>query len=165
MEELFHMDEDGIIHLGEDPISEDFFHEEDEDSITVDAVDDALYPVQDFIERKLSSLGCNKKEIQRIRLAVEEIFVNICSYAYKEKNKCARLCCSMSGEEARVIILFVDSGIPFNPLLQEADTSGAQFVEREGGYGIHLVKNIMDKVTYEYKDGKNVLRLEKVLKF
>ena len=81
MEELFQMDEDGIIHLGEGPKSEDFFHEEDEDSITVDAVDDALYPVQDFIERKLSFLGCSRHEIQRIRLAVEEIFINICSYA------------------------------------------------------------------------------------
>ena len=60
------------------------------------------------------------------------------------------------------VITFIDSGTPFDPL-QKADpdvTLDAE--EREiGGLGIFLVKKSMDEITYEYKDGHNILRIRK----
>ena len=50
---------------------------EDGKSITIDAVDEAIDPVQDFIREKLQGYGCDKKILGQIRLAVEEIFINI----------------------------------------------------------------------------------------
>ncbi|MDD7050628.1 MAG: ATP-binding protein, partial [Lachnospiraceae bacterium] len=32
-----------------------------------------------------------------------------------------------------------------------------------GGLGIFLVKKVMDDVTYEYRDGQNILRIRKKL--
>ena len=142
----------------------DFFMDEDGDSITVDAEEDALYPVQDFVDRKLLAFGCLDRELQQIRLAVEEIFVNICSYAYEEGTGKARISCRIIGESSKVALQFTDSGTPFNPLeCSPADTSGVQFLEREGGFGIHLVRKFMDAVSYEYKDGRNIMKIEKKL--
>ena len=137
---------------------------EDGKSIIIDAVDDAMDPVQDFISDKLEKYGCEKKPMFQIRLAVEEIFVNIISYAYSPEVGKAEIRCDVTENPLSVTIQFLDSGKPFDPLAKEdADTSGAMFMEQEGGFGIHLVKSTMDSVDYEYRDGKNVLTIKKNL--
>ena len=142
----------------------DYTISEDGSSITIDAVEEAIDEVQDFIREKLTSYGCAKKPLSQIRLAVEEIFVNIISYAYRPDIGKAEIKCEVSDSPMIVIIQFMDSGKPFDPLAQgEADTSGTMFMERPGGFGIHLVKNTMDSVEYEFKDGKNILIIKKNL--
>ncbi len=137
---------------------------EDGSAITIDAVDEAMDIVQDFIRDRLMSYGCEKKAILQIRLAVEEIFINIISYAYRPEIGKAEVKCEVTDVPMTVTIQFMDSGRPFDPLAkEEADTSGAMFLEKPGGFGIHLVKNTMDDVEYEYKDGKNILKIKKSL--
>ncbi len=133
-------------------------------SIVIDAVEDSIDFIQDFIKRKLLSYGCEKKPLMQIRLAVEEIFINIISYAYSPDIGKAEIYVSVSEAPLSVTILFMDAGKPFDPLARpDADTSGKMFMERPGGFGILLVKNTMDAVNYEYKDGKNILSIKKNL--
>ena len=55
-----------------------------------------------------------------------------------------------------------DEGKPFDPTAApEADTEAGLAQRRIGGLGIHLVRQIMDNVRYEWKDGRNVLNLIK----
>ena len=156
---------DNLIHIGGgNDVEPEYKISEDGKSIIIDAVDEAMDPVQDFIREKLLSYGCDKKILLEIRLAVEEIFINIISYAYRPEIGKAEILCVVEDDPMVVIIQFMDSGQPFNPLdVEDADTSGAQFIEREGGFGIHLVKHTMDSVDYEFKDGKNILRIKKNL--
>ena len=157
MKDLFHFDEGN-----DEPIEYTIGH--DGNSIIIDATEDAIDPVQDFIREKLLTYGCERKPLNQIRLAVEEIFVNIISYAYRPEIGKAEILCNVYENPLSVIIQFMDSGKPFDPLaVEEADTSGAMFLERPGGFGIHLVKSTMDDVEYEYKDGKNILRIKKGL--
>ncbi|MBO4863675.1 MAG: ATP-binding protein [Eubacterium sp.] len=150
--------------FGEAEQSIEYKISEDGNSITIDAVDEAMDPVQDFIREKLLKYGCDKKPLLQIRLAVEEIFVNIISYAYRPDVGKAEIRCDVAEEPLTVTIQFMDSGKPFDPLkVEAADTSGEMFLEKPGGFGIHLVKNTMDDVDYEYKDGKNILRIKKNL--
>ena len=156
---------DNLMHIGgghdEEP---EYKISDDGKSIIIDAVDDAMDPVQDFIRDKLISYGCDKKILLEIRLAVEEIFVNIISYAYRPEIGKAEILCVVEEEPMVVTIQFMDSGKPFNPLdVEDADTTGAQFLEKVGGFGIHIVKHTMDSVEYEFKDGKNILRIKKTL--
>ena len=157
---------DNLIHLGsDDEVEPEYRISEDGKTITIDAVDEAMDPVQDFIREKLVSYGCDKKVLLEIRLAVEEIFINIISYAYRPDIGKAEIECVVDDDPLVVTIQFMDSGKPFNPLnVDDADTSGAQFLEKAGGFGIHLVKHTMDSVDYEFKDGKNILRIKKNLK-
>ncbi len=158
------MEEINLIHLGgdDDTPEIDFKISDDGHVLTIDATDEAIDPVQDFIMDKLIALGCDKKTLLQIRLAVEEIFVNIISYAYHPEIGKAEVVCEVSKDPLCVTIEFMDSGKPFDPLqYEDADTSGQMFLDRPGGFGIHLVKNTMDSVDYEYKDGKNILIIKK----
>ncbi len=162
-EELsFSLDGDGA--LGESEPEIEYTISEDGNSIVIDAEEEAVDVVQDFIMDKLMAFGCSKKLMLQIRLAVEEIFVNIISYAYRPEVGKAEVFCEVSGNPLSVVIQFMDSGKPFDPLAyDEVDTSGKTFMERVGGFGIHLVKNTMDAVSYEYREGKNILRIKKSL--
>ncbi len=64
----------------------------------------------------------------------------------------------LAGE--RLIVTITDDGVPFNPLSAEAPRLDAPLEEREiGGLGIHLVRNMIDDVTYNRRIGKNVMTL------
>ena len=61
-------------------------------------------------------------------------------------------------------VSFTDSGKPFNPLeLPDPDITLSAEKRRIGGLGIYLTKKFMDKVEYEYRDGKNILTIKKDL--
>ena len=56
----------------------------------------------------------------------------------------------------------MDDGTPYDPTAQPEPDVTLSAEEREiGGLGIFMVKKSMDRVSYAYEDGKNVLTLEK----
>jgi len=58
------------------------------------------------------------------------------------------------------VCMYVCDGVPFNPLSEKAPDIDAPLEEREiGGLGIHLVRNLIDDVTYHRRIGKNVMTL------
>lgn len=119
--------------------------------------------VQDFIESKLEENNCNSTIISQINLCVEEIFVNISSYAYKEKTGTCRISVEFKNK-SQCKIIFEDSGIPFNPLEKEETNISLPLEERPiGGLGILLVKKTMDNVEYKYENNKNILILTKTI--
>lgn len=104
--------------------------------------------------------SCNQEEIHVLRLACEEIIMNVTSYAYPE---------GVDGfldvdiqKTDRMTIRFEDGGVPFNPLEQEKPDTGLSWDKRRiGGLGIFLLLRKMDDVRYAYVDNKNVLTIEK----
>ena len=132
--------------------------------ITVDATLDNLEVVQNFVSEELESQGCSMKVMMQIEIAVEEIYVNIVHYAYNPEIGKATVRCEVTDNPMQVIIQFMDSGVPFDPLAKEDADITLSAEEREiGGLGIFMVKKSMDEVSYEYKEGKNVLTIRKVL--
>ena len=134
------------------------------DSITIPAKTDELETVNEFVMHKLADRACPAKALFQLRLAIEEIFVNIASYAYEPGEGEAEIGCMVTENPPQVILRFMDSGAPFDPLArEEADTSPEGLMGREGGLGILLVKKLMDDVQYSYEDGKNILTIVKNL--
>ncbi len=132
--------------------------------IIVPATEDELSNVQEFVTSQLEAVDCPAKALFQIELAVEEIFVNIVSYAYRPEIGEATVRCEVCDNPLRVCIEFQDHGKCFDPLAKEdADTSKDALMEREGGLGIFLVKKNMDAVSYRYEDGKNILSISKNL--
>ena len=129
------------------------------------ADDKNLDEVQAFVRNEVEKLCSDMKLIFQIDLVVEEIFVNIAHYAYAPASGEAEIICQVSPLEnssAKMTLTFIDSGKAFDPLsAPDPDiTLGAN--ERQiGGLGIFLTKKYMDKTNYEYRDGKNILTLEK----
>ena len=97
--------------------------------------------------------SCAIKDLMLIRLACEELVMNITSYAYPEDVE-GFLEVDVEKTDERIVVRFKDGGMPFNPLEHR----------RIGGLGIFLVKKKMDDVRYAYEDNKNVLTIEKLFK-
>ena len=122
-----------------------------------------LVDVTAFVESQLETLDLPMKTQMQIDLAVEEIFVNIANYAYSPEDGMAIIEVELT-EDPRVIITFIDNGKPFDPLAKEdPDVTKSAEDRKVGGLGIFMVKKSMDDVSYEYKDGQNILRIEKRL--
>ena len=135
----------------------------DPNEIELDAKDDNLQKVLDFVASRLSAFDISPKTQMQIDIAVEEIFVNIAHYAYGQNEGKAKIRIEVSGEPA-AYITFTDRGIPYDPLKKEDPDVTLSADERKiGGLGIFMTKKIMDGVSYEYKNGQNVLTLKKIL--
>ena len=119
-----------------------------------------------FIDEKLEEAGCSMKTQVQIDVAVEEIFVNIASYAYVLKSGIgdALIRVAIRQDPKRVEITFIDSGIPYNPLEKEDPDVTLSVEERRiGGLGIYMVKKSMDGMFYERKGDNNILTITKKL--
>ena len=105
---------------------------------------------------------CTSQIVNKIDLAVGEIFVNIAHYAYNPSVGEAWISASFINNVLTVI--FKDNGTPFNPIAKEDPDITLSAEERDiGGLGIFLTKQFMDSVDYEYKDGLNVLTIKKLI--
>lgn len=131
------------------------------EQLTIDAKVENLPQVIEFILAPLED-NCKPKTLMQIELVIEELFVNVASYAYKsEIGKCT-ICKNLGENPPSITLTFIDSGVPYNPLEKEDPDTTLGVNEREiGGLGIFLVKKNVDEISYEYKDGQNILRLKK----
>ena len=133
-------------------------------SIRLKADKKNLPKVMIFTGRNLDRARCFGKVRMQIELAVEEIFVNIASYAYAPGEGDVDLCMEISGEPAAAVITFTDQGIPFDPLQEEdPDVTLPAAQRRIGGLGILTIKKFMDDVQYERRGDSNVLTIRKTL--
>lgn len=131
--------------------------------LVIEATVENLEKVRQFIDENLENFGCKMKSQLQIDLAVEELFVNIASYAYTPGKGMATI--QISESDGNVTITFIDSGRPFNPLEHPDPDITLSAEEREiGGLGIYMVKKGMDNVSYSYTDNQNILSVVKSLR-
>ena len=136
----------------------------DGSELVLEATTDNLHKVLEFVDSHLEAANCPMKSMMQIDVAVEEIFVNIANYAYAPDKGNATVRVEVSEEPIAVTITFIDKGMPYDPLAKEDPDVTLSAEEREiGGLGIFMVKQTMDDVNYEYKDGQNILTLKKNL--
>lgn len=99
-----------------------------------------------------------------IRLATEELVVNIVDNAYPDGGN-DYLDVEIMRSEDVIILRFRDGGIPFNPLEKDSPDISLPINQRKiGGLGIYFVIRKMDSVEYEYTNGENILTIRKNLK-
>lgn len=130
--------------------------------ITVDALVENLQEVIDFATAELEARDCPMKVVMQTELVIEEVFVNIANYAYHPEIGAATFCIEFEENPSALLMTFIDGGKPYNPLENEEPDTSLAIEDRDiGGLGIFLVKKNVDEISYEYEDGKNVLRMKK----
>ena len=137
---------------------------EEPEEITLDAIDQNLDTVFSFVCERLENCGCDKKIRKQIKVATEELFLNIAHYAYApDTGKVTVLFEHKHGPE-RAVVTFIDEGVAYDPLSKPDPDIDLPLEDRQiGGLGIFLAKKCADSINYERKDGKNVLAFEKRL--
>lgn len=130
--------------------------------LNLEAKVENLDQVLGFVDEEMEKYGCPMKVMMQVDIAVEEIFVNIARYAYHPEIGQATVKVDVKEEPLSVTIIFMDGGVPYDPLKKEDPDVTLSAEERQiGGLGIFMVKKSMDHVSYEYRDGKNILTIKK----
>ncbi|MBR1559042.1 MAG: ATP-binding protein [Clostridia bacterium] len=115
-----------------------------------------------FVSFLLDSHGCSPQARTQLRMAVEELYVNVTLYAYPDQDGWAEIRGSVKDGVATFVL--IDGGTPFDPLAKDDPDIMLSGEERGiGGLGIFMVKTMVDEVEYEYRDGRNQLTLRKRL--
>lgn len=113
-----------------------------------------------FIEQECEKIDCPLREQLQINVALEEMFVNVASYAYDPDDGLVEV--QVSGEDKTLTITLIDTGIPYDPLAKEDPDITLKACDRPiGGLGIFMTKKIMDEVEYKFEDGKNIFTMKK----
>lgn len=123
---------------------------------TVEKTPDVLGVAEDM----LIAVDCPVPVITQILLSIEEIYVNVASYAYGEEEGECKIIYNV--EKNRIEVDISDGGIPFDPLAKEDPDITLKAMDRPiGGLGILMTKKMMDEVNYRYENNENHLFLAK----
>ena len=130
--------------------------------MTVEATPENIQVITAFVDEQLEQYDCPMKAQAQIDIAIDELFGNIVRYAYHPEIGSATVQVEVTKEPLAVVITFIDQGKPYDPLAKEDPNVTLSAEEREiGGLGIYIVKKSMTDIAYEYKDGRNILKIRK----
>ena len=119
-----------------------------------------------FVGSICADMHFNELTEQGLRLAVEEAVVNIMNYAYPQGTRAVILIeVDADADNETLTFVLCDEGVAFDPTTyQEVDVDAHVGQQKVGGLGIHLMRHYMDSLSYERKDGQNVLTMTKKIK-
>lgn len=126
---------------------------------------DYLEKVSGLVLAEARRRGLAVSSEPRLELVLEEIFVNICHYAYNPPES-GLIEIALLPEEPQapscLRLLFRDEGAPFNPLENPPvpDLDSPLEARRRGGLGIFLVRQLTSTLSYRRTEGKNELCFE-----
>ena len=105
--------------------------------------------------------GWDSVIVVRLMLAIEEAATNVVSYAFAEVPPPHRFRVRLDIDDKRCAAELADNGRPFDPSAAPPPDLTGPIEERDpGGLGIHLIRNMADRVEYRRENGQNRLRIE-----
>ncbi|MBR7027659.1 MAG: SpoIIE family protein phosphatase [Bacteroidales bacterium] len=116
-----------------------------------------------FVETIASEMKLEQTMAMGLNLALEEAVTNVILYAYPEGSD-GLVDIEAIMRKGQLDFIITDSGMPFDPTQRpEVDINASLEARPIGGLGIHLVRQLMDSVSYRREDGKNILTLIKMI--
>ena len=126
-----------------------------------------LNRVREFVSSRALSFGFSPEDTNKIALAVDEACSNIIRHAYN-KDKRRRITVSVEVQGKQFSIRIYDNGEPFDPqMVPKQNMKKYMKTYQKGGLGLHLMRLVMDDISYFPADkynGHNLLLLHKYLK-
>lgn len=130
-------------------------------SLRIDNSLPELDRVSAAVEDFLGCCGVSMKDAYQIQLVLDELVTNVICHGFDAQGG-QPIDISLSRSDEGLEMLIEDGGKPFNPLdAPEPDLSSPVEQRSIGGLGVHIVRKMMDHVSYTRSDGKNTLRLRR----
>lgn len=124
-----------------------------EDRLRINSDTRLLGMVRNFISKNLKKSLMPKNIQNRIILAVDEAVTNIIEHAY-EFHKHGVIDIAVNYDNEKFKITIYDSGKTFNPNnVAEPNIMEHIKKKKKKGLGIFLIRQIMDEIHYDYKEG------------
>ena len=115
------------------------------------------------------AFGESAEEVRyNLLLAIQEVVTNILRHGYGEDPSdgagAGWVELRIHHDEERIRFELRDAAPSFDPtVIADMEDPHADGELREGGYGLHIIRQLLDHVEYQREDGQNVLILEKAL--
>lgn len=130
-------------------------------SMTFPSATRHLVEVRRFVEQHARAAGFDDDAREELKLAVDEACTNIIEHAY-QYDDAHEIDLAILAESDRLIVRIRDEGKAFDPsTYQEPDLAQMTRERRGGGLGVHLMRQLMDRVDYERQGHTNEVRLTK----
>jgi len=132
-----------------------------EHTLHISASTEELEVIRTFVADHAREFGFGEAEISDITLCVDEACTNIIKHAYQwKKGKPIHIQLAMKGNE--MLVTIIDEGKPFDPDKYEVPTLEEQLSQKKrSGYGILLIRKLMDHVEYLNRRSRNEIRMTK----
>jgi anti-sigma regulatory factor (Ser/Thr protein kinase) len=119
--------------------------------------------VNEMFEDFAIQLGLVDGVRRTIKLVLDEMLSNTLTHGFDDERE-HELEVRIEVSETRIEVTLIDDGVPFDPFGHATPDTGLPVEEREiGGLGIHLVRGVMDEVSYLRENDRNVIVLSKDL--
>ena len=127
-------------------------------SLVLEAETTSLHEAMEFVQKGAREANLPPARAGELDLVIEEIFVNVCRYAYSDRTPGMVTVTYWVPAPGELKVEVADQGVEFNPLTaRPADTSLDLEHRPVGGMGIFLVRKLAASLTYRREDGWNRL--------
>lgn len=132
-----------------------------EQSISVPASTAYISAVRDFVGLYANQFGFTDREVDEIRLAVDEAYTNVIKHAY-QFDETQHVLITLGSHTNEFWISITDRGRSFDPQqYAEPDIKERIRLKKRGGVGVYLIRRLMDAVEYNNTAGMNEIRMTK----
>lgn len=125
--------------------------------LEVPAVVESLEPVNALVQNLAAEAGLTPAAAYSLRLATEELFVNIVRHGYGQQAVAGAVAIEAGVADDRVWLRLIDSADAFDPFAAATPAGLDQpLQERQpGALGLYLTRHAVDAASHEYVDGRN----------
>lgn len=118
-----------------------------------------LSDIREFVSMHAREQGFSTQKVSDIQLAVDEAYTNIIKHAYKNDSS-KKVIINLEFDDDKMVVTLTDHGIGFDIEKYKKPNLKKQIERKKrGGMGVYLIRKLMDDVTYNVKNQKNVLRM------
>ena len=121
--------------------------------------DAALRPLSEWFREFARDNGIAGARALDFELCLNELFTNIIHYAYEDRGE-HEILIALEREGGDLRATIEDDGRAFNPLERQPPPTPSSLEAAEvGGWGIPIVREFADDLSYERRDGRNRLTI------
>lgn len=132
------------------------------DSLTVRANYEDIRQPCERLRTNLSQSGVSEEIAGLCELALQELLTNLVDHAY-EGNLNGQITVRMASKNGQIFLQTEDTGLPARIKMEDVHMPNPEDLA-EGGYGMAIIRSLMDDIRYESMQGKNIWTLIKNLK-
>lgn len=133
-------------------------------NLTIPSSTRYLEQVRRFVEAHTVAAGFNSESVEQFKVAVDEACTNVIKHAY-HGNESQEVTIRIIVDKDRCTVCIQDKGHAFRPQeYEEPDIFDLAKRRQAGGFGVHIMRRLMDHVEYASQGRTNEVRLTKYLK-
>ena len=124
-----------------------------------------LEDARHFVETHAREAKLSEDAVEQFKIAVDEACTNVIKHAYKGDDA-HQIDLAIIFDRERFTVRIRDKGLAFQPeQYQEPDIFKMAKSRRSGGFGVHIMRRLMDRVEYRTRGKVNEVHLTKYLNY